>query len=115
MHWSARLHSPIKLADGRTLRTLSDVRAMLLTLPGDEQTWPKMQTVAYIIIRAARAGNRELTAAVSLRVEELLRYPPFVSARLAEALADDDVAKRPTAPSVERTPKSDAGHRRKFS
>jgi hypothetical protein len=98
MPWSARLPDPIHLADGRTLRTLSDVRAMLLKLPEDEQTWPKANTMADLIIRAARPRSAALTAVISGRIEEFLRFPPFLSARIV----DDDVVKRPARLRVRR-------------
>ena len=110
MHWSARLAAPIHLADGRVLRTLSDVRTMLLKLPDDEQTWWKTNTIADLIIRAARANSAELTAVVSSRIEELLRYPPFLSARIV----DDDMVKRPARPSVRQVRTTGARKRRQL-
>ena len=83
MSWSARLSDPIHLVDGRTLRTLSDVRAMLRKLPEAEQTWPKANTIADMIIRAARPKSAALTAAIGNRIEEMLRFPPFLSARVS--------------------------------
>jgi hypothetical protein len=82
MSWSARLSDPIHLVDGRTLRTLSDVRAMLRKLPEAEQTWPKANTIADMIIRAARPKSDALKAAIGNRIEEMLRFPPFLSARV---------------------------------
>jgi hypothetical protein len=98
MPWSARLADPIHLADGRMLRTLSDVRAMLLMLPENEQTWPKANTITYLIIRAARAKSTAQAAVIGGRIEEMLRFPPFLSVRVT----DDEVMKRPAEPSVRR-------------
>src|SRR6516165_3381417 len=97
MPWSSRLHHRIRLADGRVLRSLNDVRAMVLALPGEDQCLVKWQRLADLLMHAAHANNLALTAVLTAQVEETLRRPPFTTARLA----DDDV-KKPPAPSVRR-------------
>jgi hypothetical protein len=98
MPWNTRLRHPITLADGRTLRTLSDARDMVLSLPQKDQLLQKWQRLADLLMRTARADNASLTAVTTAQIEETLRWPPYGTVRLA----DEGMDKKPAAPSVGR-------------
>jgi hypothetical protein len=109
MSWASRLRHPIRLADGRTLKTLSDARDMILALPEKDQRDQKWQRLADLLIVAANSGNANLIAVLTGNIEEALRRPPFSAVRLA----DDDV-KKPPAESIRRKAKPAAKHRRRL-
>lgn len=110
MSWASRLRHPIHLADGRTLKTLSDARDMILVLPEKDQRDQKWQRLADLLLAAANSGNANLIAVLTGKIEETLRHPPFGTVRLA----DDDV-KKPPADSVRRGRKSDAKRRHRLN
>src|SRR5215472_12429346 len=99
MPWSSRLRKPIALADGRTLRKLRDVAQFLLSLPEKDQRHPKWQRLTDLLMTAERSGSDALIAVLTGNIEEALKRPPFTTARLA---GDDDIPKKPAAPSVRR-------------
>jgi len=99
MPWNSRLRHPIHLDDSRVLRTLADVRDMILSLPERDQRQDKWQTLAALLVSAAQADNTSLTAIATARIEEALRRPPSSVVRLA---SDDDMGKKPAAPSIKR-------------
>ena len=109
MSWASRLRHPIHLADGRTLKTLSDARDMILALPENEQRDRKWQRLADLLLAAANSGNADFIAILTGDIEETLRRPSFGTARLA-----DDDAKKPPAESVKRGTKAGAKHRRRL-
>lgn len=53
MPWSARLDDPIKLPDGRTLRTLRDAGNYIAGLPKAKQKLDHWHLAAGIVLRAA--------------------------------------------------------------
>ena len=110
MSWASRLRHPIRLADGRTLKTLSDARDMILALPEKDQRDQKWQRLADLLLAAANSGNANLIAVLTGNIEETLRRPPFGTARLA-----DDEVKKPPADSVRRGTKSDAKRRHRLN
>lgn len=59
MSWSKKLPEPIKLWDGRELRTLSDVRALILRLPETISHNPKWAYAAELLLKAAETGKRD--------------------------------------------------------
>jgi hypothetical protein len=48
---------PIKLPDGRTLKTLADCRAYMLALPERQQAEPRWQAAAAALLQAAEHGG----------------------------------------------------------
>jgi hypothetical protein len=90
--WNARLRKPIRLTDGRTLKTR-------------EKKW---QRLADLLVAAANSGNAALISVLTGNIEEALSRPPFTTARLA-----NDETKKPAAESVRRkAPRKRAnGHR----
>ena len=73
MSWTRKLAAPIQLADGRTLRTLADVRGLLLSLPPLQQANPTWQTAGALLLAAAHGGRsvdlRELTTQLTKSLE----------------------------------------------
>jgi hypothetical protein len=59
MGWSAAFTDlpPIRLADGRTLKTLADCRDYILALPPREQAEPRWQAAAAELLKAATHGG----------------------------------------------------------
>jgi len=96
--WNARLRKPIRVEDGRTIKTLSDARDMILALPEKDQRGQKWQRLADLLLAAANSGNADLIAVLTGNIEEALRRPPFTTARLVE-----DETKKPPARSVRRS------------
>jgi hypothetical protein len=92
--WNARLRKPIRLEDGRTIRTLGDARDVVLSLPKRDQHRQKWQQLTGLLVTAAETGHPALTSIVTNRLEEALRLRPFTTARLA-----GDIEKQP-APNV---------------
>ena len=56
--WSAPLWRPIKLKDGRTLNTLGDARALILSLPELHQRNGHWQYAAELLLIASASKNR---------------------------------------------------------
>jgi hypothetical protein len=59
MSWDAAFTElpPIKLPDGRMLRTLADCHSYLLALPEHEQAEPRWQAAAKALLQAAEHGG----------------------------------------------------------
>jgi hypothetical protein len=56
--WSRRFDEPIKLPDGRKLRTLKEAIAWLAKeIPQKEHTMPKVQAAARMVTEAAENGG----------------------------------------------------------
>ena len=56
--WSKQFWKPIVLKDGRTIATLAEARALMLTLPERHQSRPFWQYAAELLIGAAERSNR---------------------------------------------------------
>jgi hypothetical protein len=56
--WTKKLPEPIKLRDGRELRTLKDAGALVLRLPEMIQHAPKWVYAAELLMEAARTGKK---------------------------------------------------------
>ena len=59
MSWTKKLPESIKLRDGRELRTLSDARALVLSLAESRQHRPTWAYAVELLLQAAETGNRE--------------------------------------------------------
>jgi hypothetical protein len=57
--WSKKLPEPIKLRDGRELRTLSDARALILGLAESRQHRPTWAYAVELLLHAAETGKRD--------------------------------------------------------
>jgi hypothetical protein len=90
--WNARLRKPIRLEDGRTIRTLGDARDVVLSLPKRDQHRQKWEQFARLLVTAAETGHPALTSIVTNRLEQALRSPPFTTVRLA-----GDIERQPAA------------------
>jgi hypothetical protein len=95
--WLARLSEPIPLTDGRVLRTLSDVRTLLVELPEATRLAPHWQRLGEVLLSAAQTGG--LLDLATDQVKEAMRRPPFDG---VPKLVEDDLAKKVPAPSVKR-------------
>jgi hypothetical protein len=81
--WNARLRKPIRLRDGRTIKTLSDAKYFFLSLPARDQQLQKWQRLARLLAAAAKTSHPQLVAMVTDWLEDALKHPPFTIARLA--------------------------------
>ena len=57
MSWTRKLAAPIQLADGRTLRTLADVRGLVLSLSARQQADASWQTTGALLLDVAHGGR----------------------------------------------------------
>jgi hypothetical protein len=57
MAWTDQFWKPIKLADGRVIKSLGDARAMMLTLPHDQRESPHWRHATEIVARAASSPS----------------------------------------------------------
>ena len=57
MSWTRKLAAPIQLEDGRTLRTLADVRGLLLSLSPLQQADAGWQTIGALLLDVAHGGR----------------------------------------------------------
>jgi hypothetical protein len=58
MSWSKKFGEPIRVRDGRELRTLSDVRAMILRMEGRIEGKPYYEYAIELLLKAAGTGKR---------------------------------------------------------
>jgi hypothetical protein len=91
--WNVRLRKPIHLKDGRTIKTLSDAKYFLLSLPARDQQLQKWQRLSTLLASAAKTNNPKLLSMVTHGLEDALKHPPFTIARLA---SDDMSVKKPS-------------------
>jgi hypothetical protein len=99
MPWSARFRQSVTLTDGRVIKSLSDARALLLSLPVCDQRRDQWQQFAALLVTAAKTGNAVLVNIAGHRLAEVLRWPPFTTVGIA---SDYEPMKKPPAPSVRR-------------
>jgi hypothetical protein len=95
--WLARLSKPIPLTDGRVLRTLSDVRALLVELPEATRLAPHWQRLAEVLLSAAQTGG--LLDLATDQLKEAMRRPPFDG---VPKLVDDELENKAPVPLVKR-------------
>ena len=81
-HWNRPLSRPLLVVHGRTLHTLSDVRARILALSPQQRACLAWRHVTVLLVAAARAeiaDADQLTIAVemALRLEGRLDSPPM--------------------------------------
>jgi hypothetical protein len=62
MLWSRRLPKNLVLRDGRQIRTLSDARDVILTLPERRYDKPHWEYAAELLTTAARGGGAKVAA-----------------------------------------------------
>jgi hypothetical protein len=91
--WKAGLLRPIKLEDGRTLRTLADAHDVILQLPEKELRRPKWQALVSLLLSAAATRQHHLLSILTVRLEAELP-------RLAHTTEPIPPPKKPPAPSV---------------
>jgi hypothetical protein len=70
--WNVRLERPVRLPDGRTIKTLSDAREVILELSEKDQRRPQWQALAGLLLSAANAESRDLLAIANARLEVML-------------------------------------------
>jgi hypothetical protein len=90
--WHARLNKPIRLTDGRVLRTLNDVLELLVELPEATRLAPHWQRLAEVLLSAAQTGG--LIDVATDQLKEAMRRPPF------------DGVPTPVESNLEKPPKS---------
>jgi hypothetical protein len=91
--WKTRLLRPIRLEDGRTIRTLADAHEVILQLPEKELRRPKWQALAGLLLSAAATRQHHLLSILTVRLEAEL---PKLTHTTESALPP----KKPPAPSV---------------
>jgi hypothetical protein len=72
MPWTRRLTPPIALQDGRRLRTLGDVRAMIRTLPNTHQQDEQWRYATELLMAAAE-GQRGVFLRAIEQVSRVLK------------------------------------------
>lgn len=55
--WTRKLSEPVDLGGRRKLRTLDDVRKLLLDLPEERHEWRSIQYIAHLILEAAEGKD----------------------------------------------------------
>jgi hypothetical protein len=63
MPWTSKIGTPIKLRDGRAIVTLSDARALILSLPEQHQARPYWVYAAELLLKAAEPGQTSIKEA----------------------------------------------------
>jgi hypothetical protein len=59
MPWTSKLKATMALKDGRTLETLADARALILSLSENAQRRPYWEYAGQLLMDAAQSGKRE--------------------------------------------------------
>jgi len=59
MPWTSKFKTPLALKDGRTIETLADARAVILSLPKYSQRRAYWGYAATLLMAAAQGGKRE--------------------------------------------------------
>jgi hypothetical protein len=96
--WKAHLTSPILLTDVRVLRTLADVRKLVLKLSETNRLAPHWQRLGEVLLSAAHTAG--LLDPGTDQVKEALRRTPNGRLRLVE----EDLKNKSPGPSVKRRP-----------
>jgi hypothetical protein len=79
MAWNSRLRRPLRLTDGRTLKTLDDARAFIGSLPEREQQYDRWISLSALLLSAAQSDNPAMVAIVTNKLSDAL---PLASLRL---------------------------------
>jgi hypothetical protein len=95
--WLARLSKPIPLTDGRVLRTLDDIRVLLVELPESTRLAPEWQRLGELLLSAAQTGG--LLDVATDQLKEAMRRSPFDG---VPKVVEDDFEKKQRAPSMKR-------------
>jgi hypothetical protein len=80
--WSILLEQPIKLDNGQVLRTLEDIRLLLIAIPTDLARHEKWQTLAALLVDVAISGHVDMVDLVSDQLKHALETPPYAGVRL---------------------------------
>jgi hypothetical protein len=80
--WSIILEQPIKLDNGQILRTLEDVRLLLISIPSDLARLEKWQTLAALLVDVAISGHVDVVDLVSDQLRHALETPPYAGVRV---------------------------------
>jgi hypothetical protein len=91
--WNTCLLRPIRLEDGRTIRTLADAHDVILDLPEKELRRPKWQALVGLLLSAATTRQHHLLSILTVRLETELP-------RLAQTAESALPPKKPPAPRV---------------
>jgi hypothetical protein len=78
---SLPLGRPIALDNGEVLRTLEDVRDLVVSIPSDLVRHEKWQCLAQMIMDVAQ-GDDELVGPITAQLRRCLETPPYASVRL---------------------------------
>jgi hypothetical protein len=93
--WSILLEDPIKLDNGQVVRTLEDVRLLLISIPSDLARHEKWQTLAALLVDVATSGHVDMVDLVSDQLKHALETPPHAGVRLMpETSAPPSVRRR---------------------
>jgi hypothetical protein len=58
LSWSKKFSQPIRLKDGRELRTLSEARALIVRMEGRIEGMPVYEYAIELLLKAAETGKR---------------------------------------------------------
>jgi hypothetical protein len=91
--WKTRLLKPIRLEDGRIIRTLDDTHDVILQLPEKELRRPQWQALAGLLLSADTTRQHHLLFILTVRLETELP-------KLAHAAESVQPPKKPPQPSM---------------
>jgi hypothetical protein len=91
--WKTRLLRPIRLEDGRTIRTLGDAHDAILQLPEKELRKPQWQALVDLLLSAVATRQHHLLSILTVRLETELP-------KLAQTTESALPSKKPPAPSA---------------
>jgi hypothetical protein len=91
--WKTRLLRPIRLEDGRIIRTLADAHNAILQLPEKELRRPQWQALVDLLLSAVARRQHHLLSILTARLETELP-------KLADGTESVLPPKRPPAPSA---------------
>ena len=80
--WNISFREPIGLDNGQVLRTLEDVRLLVVSIPSDIRRQEKWQRVCDLLIQVATSGAVDLLPYVPKKLEHALETPPYAKVRL---------------------------------
>lgn len=70
--WETQLPRPITLPNGGVVKTLSDAREALLSLPLRQQTFPQWQALAGLLLSVVDTDDADIFAITVARLEREL-------------------------------------------
>jgi hypothetical protein len=77
MSWGKKFGEPIRLKDGRELRTLSEARALILRMEGRIEGKPYYEYAIDLLLRAAETGKKAHVQEAEQQLHRALKADGF--------------------------------------